>query len=274
VNPYHHDFVEGLHQALQIILHGNSLIVHTTLRTLRLAVVCTALGALIGVPLGCVLGLGRSAASRLLLTAANAMTRIPPVVAGVIVLLVLTQESPWGGGPLASLQWYGSSQSGYMAQTLLAVPIVIVLTASAVRGVPAGLLDQARAYGASGYRRAALAVREARRAVIAAIVVAMGVTITSIGALVVAGTPQNAKFAVKGGYNSEPATLALGAFQSFTQASAGTDPHFDPSGSLGYPTQALGVAYGTVLLGLFILIAAGLTWLQETRGSLIRGLWT
>jgi ABC-type tungstate transport system substrate-binding protein len=161
-----------------------------------------------------------------------------------------------------------------MAQSILAVPIVIVLTATAVQSVPPGLLDQARAYGASGYGRAVLAVREARRAVIAAIVVAMGVTITSIGAIVVSGAPQRASIAADsaGDHLDEPATLAIGAFSSFNQAAAGTDPHFDPTGSLGYPTQSLGVAYGTILLGLFVIIAAALTWLQGTRGSAIRGL--
>jgi hypothetical protein len=134
--------------------------------------------------------------------------------------------------------------------------------------VSPGLLEQARAYGAPGHRRGALAVREARRRVLAAVLVTIGVTITSIGAVAVSNAPQQTNV----GGVSEPPTLALGAFEAFTESGgAGTDTTA-PGTGLSTPTPALGVAYATLLIGLFVLIAAALTWMQQTRSQWIPGL--
>jgi tungstate transport system permease protein len=245
-------FFEGLRQGVDLILHHTSLLVAPTTETLRLAFVSTAIGTLVGVPCGCLLGLGRSATSRVLLVVANALTRFPPVAAGVVTVLLLTNESPWGGGPLAGLNWGETRAAGYMAQTLLAIPIVTALTASAVQGVPAVLLEQARAYGASRLGRARLALREARRAVFAGVIVSVGVTITAIGALAVVRNTQQAS-----------RTLALEALNAFTGAQGGVGR----PGNVLFPTQSLAVAYSIVLIGLFLLVAAALTFLQEKRSS-------
>jgi tungstate transport system permease protein len=245
-------FTEGLRQGFDLIFHHTSVLVAPTLETLRLALFATVIATLIGVPCGCLLGLGRSATSRVLLVVANALTRFPPVAAGVVTVLLLTNASPWGGGPLAAFNWSETRVAGYMAQTLLAIPIVIALTASAVQGVPDGLLEQARAYRASRFAQGRLALREARRAVFAGVIVAMGVTITAIGALAVV---RNTK--------QESRTLALEALNAFSSAQGGPGA----PGEILAPTQSLAVAYSIVLIGLFLLVAAALTFLQEKRSS-------
>jgi len=263
---YEQQFVNGLHEGVRLILTGNPVIVDTTLRTLQLAIVATALGTLVGVPCGCLLGLGRSRRSRALLGVAGAVARVPPVAIGVLTVLLLTEASPWGGGPLAGLHWYTTSKSGYLAQALLAAPIVTTLTASAVAGVPDALLDQARAYGARTWRRWALALRQARRRVLAGVIAAMGVTITSVGALIVATA--SADVNTRGEVSAQPLTLALGAFHAINETQLG-QATATQTPALTVPTQALAVAYATVLLGLFVLIAALLTWLQQRRSPLL-----
>jgi tungstate transport system permease protein len=248
------DVLQGLHQGLQLIVSGNPLVVHATLSTLRLALVATAIGTVIGLPCGCLLGTGTSRLARLLLGLATIVTRLPPVAVGVFVLILVTEESLWGGGPLAGLGWQGRPESVFMAQSLLALPIVTVLTASAVQGVPPRLLEQARAYGASRVDRAVLAAREARRAIIAGVIVALGVTITAIGAIVTTEAPN---------YD----TLALDAFRALTQVQPGEHAAFDAHATVQPATYALAVAYATVLMGLFVVVAGTLTWLQERRSG-------
>jgi tungstate transport system permease protein len=265
---YEQQFLNGLHEGLHLIVTGNPVIVETTLRTLQLGAVATALGALVGVPLGCLLGLGRSRGSRALLGVAGAVARVPPVAVGVLTVLLLTEASPWGGGPLAGLHWYTRPGSGYLAQALLAAPIVTTLTASAVAGVPNGLLDQARAYGARAWRRWALALRQARRRVLAGVIAALGVTITSIGALIVATA--SADVNKPGEVSAQPLTLALGAFHAINETQTGQATATQTQ-ALTVHTQALAVAYATVLLGLFVVIAALLTWLQQRRRPLLAG---
>jgi tungstate transport system permease protein len=66
---------------------------------------------------------------------------------------------------------------------VIALPIIVALGAVAIRGVPDGLLDQARAFGASKLRLALLGVREARLGIVTAIIVALGSAIGEVGAI-------------------------------------------------------------------------------------------
>lgn len=260
--------LNGLRQGLDLIFSGNPAVWDTTVRTLHIAAEATAIGAVVGVPIGAALGLGRSRRSRALRGVANGLMRIPPVVSGLVVLMLLTQASRYGGGPLAGLDWYSTSNAAYFAQTLLAVPLMVALTAAAVAGVEPVLLDQARAYGAPSWRRGTLALREARRRMVAALLVTLGVTITSIGAIAVSTAP----LATRVGATSQPPTLALGAFQAFAQSGGGGSDVQLSGANLIVPTPALGVAYATILMGLFVLLAAALTWMQQTRSQWVPGL--
>lgn len=266
---YAQQFLDGLHEGLRLIVTANPVILDTTLRTLKLAVVATAAGTVLGLPLGCLLGLGRSRGSRVLLGAAGALARVPPVAVGVLTVLLLTEASPWGGGPLAGLHWYTSRQSGYLAQAILAAPIVTTLTAAAVAGVPVALLEQARAYGAGLRQRSMLALGQARSRVLAGVIAALGVTITSVGALLVATA--SADVNVAGGLSAQPLTLALGAYHAINETQLGQATATQTQ-ALTVPTQALAVAYASVLLGLFLLVAAALTWLQQRRRPLLAGI--
>jgi tungstate transport system permease protein len=247
-NPYAHSFSEGLGDALKMIGEANPQLVETTLRTLRLAFETTLIASLVGIPIGCMVGIGAFRGRRALLGFFNALTRIPPVVVGVFGVLLLYPESPWGGGPLSETDWWFNTTSAYFVQTLVALPIVTALTASAVQSVPVGLLDQARAFGASGPRRVALALREARLVVLAGVLIALGVTITAVGALIVIG--QTALIRSGSGY--QPINLAVGALLGVRNG----------NGAEGL-TDA--VAYATILFGLFVVLAAALTRLQYGR---------
>jgi hypothetical protein len=104
-------------------------------------------------------------------------------------------------------------------------------------------------------------LREARRSVVAAVLVAMGVTITAIGALIVSNSAVPTS-------QGAPQTLALGAFYAIRQVQPGVEQQ---TAALTIPTQSLAVAYTIVLLAAFVVIAVALTWLQRKRVSWIPG---
>ncbi len=255
---------DGVQEALRLIVTGDPLVVATTVRTLRLGVESTTIAAAAALPLGLLLGIGRFRGRRAALAVANALTKVPPVVVGVFAVLLLTPASPYGGGPLAGLNWQnGDANGAYFVQTLLAFPIIVALTATAVQAVAPGLLEQARAFGAPAWRCGLLALREARAAVLAGVVLALGVTITAVGALLVIGAPtMSAAAAGDGSYRPEPASLALGAVTAYGS---------DQGGFGGSGGKQVAVAYATVLFGLFFVIAATLTALQHGRGTIVAG---
>src|SRR5215207_60090 len=139
------DFLlDGVRQAVDLIAHGDRQILEIVGITLRMALWSTLLALGIGLPFGLALGLGRFPGRRVLLALANAGMGLPPVVVGLVVALLLFR-----GAPLGSLDLLYTLNGVILAQTLLGLPLVAALTAAAVQALPTGLLDQARAFGAS-----------------------------------------------------------------------------------------------------------------------------
>jgi len=230
-------FADGLSQAWHLVTTGDEQVVDITLRTVRIAFEATAFAAAIGLPLGVWLGVTRFRGRRAVLSGFNAGLRVPPVALGQVLWLLLWPDSQWGGGPLAGLGWIYTLNAVILAQTLLALPVVVGLTVAAVQTVPAGLLEQAAALGARGPRLGMLALREARTGVLAAIIAALGTATASVGAVLVVGTSLGT------------ATLASAALAAWN----------------GGGEDARAVAYGIVLLGLFLVLASVLTILQQQR---------
>jgi len=210
----------------------------TTLRTLRVGFESTAIAVGLGIPAGAALGLGRFRGRGPLLAVANAGIRMPPVAVGMALWLLMYPTSVWGGGPLSGLDWLYTTSAVILAQSLLALPIVIALTAAATQRVPNDLLDQARAFGAGTFASALLALREARIGVLAAVTAALGTALVSFGAVTIVGSSLG------------DATLATAALVQW--------------GAGGHDGQA--AATGAVLIGMFLVIAALLTALQQERG--------
>jgi tungstate transport system permease protein len=230
---------DGTRQAVHLILGRDRDIVVIVETTLRVALWSTLLALAIGLPLGLALGLGRFRGRRLALGLANAGMGLPPVVVGLVVSLLLFRGAPLGGlGLLYTLDGV------IVAQTVLALPVVAALTAAAVQALPRGLLDQARAFGASRAQIAALALREARVGVLAATIAAMGSAFAEVGAVVLVG----------GNIQGETQTLASAVL---VRVSAGE--------------YGRAIALGTILLGLILVLAAGLTLAQQhERRGLVR----
>ena len=225
---------QGVRQAVHLILHGDDGVWQITWVTLRVAFYSTAIALAIGLPLGVWLGLGRFRGRRAGMTLSNAGIGLPPVVVGVVLVVLMFPT-----GPLGSLHLLYTLKGVVIAQTVLALPLVVALTSAAVQLVSRGLLAQARAFGASTWQVWLLAVREARVGVFAAAIAAVGSAFSEVGAVILVG----------GNIEGQTQTLASAALQ---RVDAG-----DFSG---------GIAMGLILLGLILVVAALLTIAQQ-RGA-------
>ena len=222
---------EAFKQAISLIVHRDHALMEIAEVTLKVAFVSTLTALVIGLPIGLALGLGRFRGRTATLSLFNAGLGLPPVVVGIFLTLLLFPR-----GPLWWTRWYDTLNGVYLAQTILALPIVVALTAAAVLNVPAGLLDQARAFGAGRLPVAALALREARIGVFAAAIAAVGASLSEVGAVVLVG----------GNISGETQTLAAAVLDEV----AGGD-------------YVRAMAIGIVLLGMILLVAAGLTLAQQ-----------
>jgi len=230
---------DGIQQAADLLVHGDHDILVVVAATLRVALCSTLLALALGLPIGLVLGLGRFRGRRAGLALANAGMGLPPVVVGLVAALLLFRGAPLGG-----LNLLYTLNGVILAQTLLALPLVAALTAAAVQSLPEGLLEQARAFGASRAQVAALALREARVGVLAATIAAMGSAFAEVGAVVLVG----------GNIQGQTQTLASA---TLLQVSAGE--------------YGRAMALGIILLGLILVFGAVLTVAQQREARDVLG---
>ena len=235
-----HYLWEQLRGAVPLIAHGDPYIMGLLWVTIRVAIVSTAGALVIGLPLGLALGLGRFRARRTLQILANASLALPSVVVGIAVLLLVLPR-----GALGSLQIEFSLTAVYIAQTILALPFIVALTPAAIQGLPAGLLAQARALGAGRVQLSALALREARIGMIAAVIAALGATVSEVGAVIIVG----------GNFQGHDETLASALLEQFNYTAH----------------EPYATAIALVLLALILVLAGLLTVIQQrTNGIQLR----
>jgi tungstate transport system permease protein len=203
-----------------------------TIRTLRLAFESTGLALLVGTVPAYLIGVRASRPARWGLTIANAALGVPAVGTGVLLFLILPGRTPWGE------LWYGMPGMVF-GQTILALPIIVALGAAAIRGLPDGLIDQARAFGASGWRLGAFAFREAKIGVMTAIILALGSAIAEVGAVTILGG------------NAEAATTTLSS-EILNDVDNG-----------GFGGDVGAVEHAIVVLGLMLALTVLLTVIQQ-----------
>ena len=151
--------------------------------TLRVTGGALLLAMLIGIPVGAVLGLRRRIPiGGCLVPLIYTGMGLPPVVVGLFVYLLLSNQ-----GPLGDWRWLFTPAAMVMAQTMLALPLVMGLTLTAVQAIDPDLHLQIRALGATQWQLTWTILAEARTGLFAAIVAAFGAIISEVGAVMLVG---------------------------------------------------------------------------------------
>ncbi|HDH96441.1 MAG TPA: ABC transporter permease subunit, partial [Proteobacteria bacterium] len=161
--------VRGIVEAFRIVFSGDAEVASIALLSIRVSCSAVALAVVLGVPVGAVLAWGRFRGRRAILASVNALMGLPPVVAGLLVVMLL-----WRGGVLEGLGWLYTPSGMVLAQTIIALPIVAGLSASAYQQQSDRLRLQLLALGASRLQAWWLLTYEARLALLAAVMAALG----------------------------------------------------------------------------------------------------
>jgi tungstate transport system permease protein len=141
------------------------------------------LATLICLPLASVIHFNRFPGKRVLVSIIQTFYSVPTVVIGLIVFALFSRAGPLGG-----LGVLFTPTVMVIGQMMLITPILLGLTISALRGIDQTMLDTARSLGASGVQTATVVFREARFAVVAAVIMGFGRAISEVGiALLVGG---------------------------------------------------------------------------------------
>jgi tungstate transport system permease protein len=150
--------------------------------SLEVSLSATLLASVAGISAAAVLALLRFPGRRLLVVAVNALLGLPPVVVGLALYLLLSNQ-----GPLGALGLLFTPVAMVLAQAILATPIVAAL---AHRVLEARWAEYGRAFEASGASRfAALPhlLAMSLRPLTTAVLAGFGRTISEVGAVLIVG---------------------------------------------------------------------------------------
>lgn len=169
--------------ALRLLTELDPELVEVVGMTLQVTLGALVVALILGIPLGAGIGLteelpGRSVIVPVIYTGMG----LPPVAVGLFTYLLLSNT-----GPMGALGWLFTPAGMVVAQTIIALPLVVGLTMTAVQSVDTSLGLQMRALGATRRQVAITTLLEARSGVTAAVVAAYGAIISEVGAVMLVG---------------------------------------------------------------------------------------
>jgi tungstate transport system permease protein len=172
----------GVGRAIALLAGADRELLQIGLLSIQVSAAATGVSMVVGLPLGTWLALGSFKGRRLLLALANTGMGLPPVVVGLTVAIML-----WRTGPLGGLGLIYTPAAMIAAQTIIALPIITGLTASAVQSLDPRARLEATALGASRWQLIRMMWSEARLALMAAIMAGFGGAISEVGAVLMVG---------------------------------------------------------------------------------------
>lgn len=174
--------IEAFSGALKLVASGDPTLLQIVLLSLGVSLAAVALAALIGLPLGAAIGVGRFRGRQVVVVLLNAFMGLPPVVVGLAVYLLLSRA-----GPLGPLGLLFTPTAMVIAQTLLIFPIIGALARQAIEDAWVEYEEQLRSLGAEGIGAALTLVWDIRYSLLTAILAGMGRALAEVGAVMIVG---------------------------------------------------------------------------------------
>jgi tungstate transport system permease protein len=175
-------FSQALYNSLVLIFSFDPEVYLVVWTSLTVASVSTAVAAVLGIPLGTLVALREFRGKQALLVILNTLMALPTVVVGLFFYAFLSRQ-----GPLGTLGLLFTPSGIVMGLSVLAVPIVVNLTLAAIQSMDPRLFVTCKLLGATPTQQAVMIMKEARFAVMAAIVVAFGRVISEVGIAMMLG---------------------------------------------------------------------------------------
>jgi len=224
-------FGAALQEAFRLLVSLDPELYSIIFLSLRVSLTAVALAFLLSVPAAGAVAPSAFPGKRVLIAAVNTLMSLPPVVVGLVVYILFSNRT----GLFPEIRLLYTTTAMVTAQVLLAIPIVMGLTITAVQTIDHQIRHTAKTLGATPVQTLGLIVREGRMAIGAAVLAGFGRLMAEVGAVMMVGG--NIRFQTRVMTTAIALQKSMGEFQ-----------------------QAL--ALGFVLLMVSFLITAGLEALR------------
>jgi len=176
------DLLEAFRTALRLIVELDAELVEIVGLSLRVSLSAVLLAALVGLPLGALVGMLRFPGRRVVTVLLNSLLGLPPVVVGLLVYLLLSRSGPFG-----ALGLLFTPAGMVIAQFVLITPIVAALSRQVLEDLWEEYEDQLRSLGAGVARAIPTLLFEGRYRLLTAILAGFGRAIAEVGAVIIVG---------------------------------------------------------------------------------------
>ena len=173
---------DGLTKAIELLISLDSEVMEVVGRSLGISGTACLLASLICLPLGSLIHFHHFRGKRALINIIQTLFRVPTVLIGLFVFVLFSRA-----GPLGDLGIIFTPTAMVIGQMILVIPLLLGLTISSLSGVGKEIVDTATSLGASGFQTVLLVLREARYAVLVAVIMGFGRAISEVGCALMVG---------------------------------------------------------------------------------------
>ena len=168
--------------ALHLILTGDPELFGIVGLSLAVSLSATFFAAVLGAPLGALVGLTRFRGREAAIVTLNALMGLPPVMVGLVVYLALSRSGPLGGWG-----WLFTPKAMVVAQTILVTPIIAALTRQTVEDLWLEYRDELTAMNVRPARRVATLLWDGRFSLVTALLAGYGRAAAEVGSIIIVG---------------------------------------------------------------------------------------
>jgi tungstate transport system permease protein len=174
--------LDGFFQAFNLLLSGNAETYSAIIATVKVSSYSIVVSLLMGIPLGFCLGYFDFGGKKPIRTIVDTLMALPTVFIGLLVYALLTHRGPLGNiGLLFTLPGIA------IGQTILALPIVIGLSATAIESMDKKLRIAILSMGANRRQLFLTSLWESRHGILAGAIAAYGRVMTEVGISMMVG---------------------------------------------------------------------------------------
>ncbi len=174
--------LDGFSQAIHLLATGNAETYSAIIATVKVSSYSIGMSLFLGIPFGFFLGYFDFVGKKPIRTIVDTLMALPTVFIGLLVYALLTHRGPLGNiGLLFTLPGIA------IGQTILALPIVMGLTATAIEGMDKKLRIAILSMGANRRQLFLSSLWESRHAILAGAIVAYGRVMTEVGISMMVG---------------------------------------------------------------------------------------
>ncbi|OGL42530.1 MAG: ABC transporter permease [Candidatus Schekmanbacteria bacterium GWA2_38_11] len=173
---------EGFITAIKLIISFDRDVYEVVFLSLKVSIIATILSSLVGIPLGFLIATKEFKGKKITITVFNTLMALPTVVVGLFVYSLISRK-----GPLGVLGLLFTPKAIIIGEFILATPIIIALSISAIQGMDPRVRTTAMTLGANTLQVALVIVSEARFAIFAALIAGYGRVIAELGSALMLG---------------------------------------------------------------------------------------